>query len=139
MQPDTQTGIFHIYKSERSGNNYLPAAALLFTDESTEDVDPAVAADESYLIYSSNRPQLREPKRLKIAFHTKGWSPRLDLGDAINERGSNIEARLSPDTTLFTSARILCRPSGSRVDKKMPTTTYPICRCGRTDARISGA
>jgi len=64
-----------------------------------------VAADERFLIYSSNHPLKHEPKRLKIAFRKAGgWTSPLDLGDEVNEAGSNIDARLSPDQkTLFFS------------------------------------
>jgi hypothetical protein len=68
-------------------------------------VDPAIAPDEGYLIYSSNHPALHEPKRLRIVFRSgDGWATPIDLGDDVNEGGSNIEARLGSDhRTLYFS------------------------------------
>lgn len=105
MQPDTQTGRFHLYRSQYRSGTYLAATPIGLGDENTEDVDPAVAPDESYLVYSSNRPQQGGPKRLWIVFREKnGWGTPVDLGDAINEQGGNIEARLGVDRrTLYFS------------------------------------
>jgi hypothetical protein len=98
MQPDPKTGYFHLYRSQHQGQTYLPAVPVGVGTDESEDVDPAVSPDERYLVYSSNQPADRGPKRLKIVFHNKnGWSVPQDLGDEANEKGSNIEARLSPD------------------------------------------
>jgi WD40-like Beta Propeller Repeat len=105
MQPDARTGRFHLYRSQYRSGAYLAAAPVGIGDETTEDVDPAVAPDESYMVYSSNRPQQGAPKRLSIVFHEKnGWGVPVDLGDDVNEKGSNIEARLGVDhRTLYFS------------------------------------
>lgn len=105
MQPDTSTGRFHLYRSQYRSGAYLAGTAIGVGDETTEDVDPAVAADESYMVYSSNRPQQGGPKRLWIVFRGKnGWGTPVDLGDVINEQGGNIEARLGVDhRTLYFS------------------------------------
>lgn len=105
MQPDSKTGYFHLYRSQHQGDTYLPAVRVGVGTDQSEDVDPAVSPDETYLVYSSNQPASSGPKRLKIVFHQKhGWSEPQDLGDEVNEQGSNIEARLSPDgKTLYFS------------------------------------
>ena len=67
-------------------------------DNTTEDVDPAVAPDERFIVFSSNHPGRRDEKRLLIAFRNKGqWGTPIDLGDEVNETGSNVEARLGSD------------------------------------------
>ena len=105
MKPDTKSGYFHLYRSQHRGGAYLPAVRVGVGTDQTEDVDPAVSADESFLVYSSNQPTEHGPKRLKIVFRQKdGWGAPRDLGDQVNEQGSNIEARLSPDgKTLYFS------------------------------------
>jgi hypothetical protein len=105
MRPDSSSGRFHLYRSQYSGGTYLTAEPVGVGDDTTEDVDPAVAPDESYMVYSSNHPDRHEPKRLLIAFRKRGaWSTPVDLGDEVNEKGSNIEARLGSDhVTLYFS------------------------------------
>jgi Tol biopolymer transport system component len=105
MQPDPKTGYFHLYRSQHQGHTYLLGVAVAVGTDQSEDVDPAVSPDERYLVYCSNQPADRGPKRLKIVFRQKsGWSAPQDLGDEVNEKGSNIEARLSPDgKTLYFS------------------------------------
>jgi WD40-like Beta Propeller Repeat len=105
MQPDPKTGYFHLYRSQRRAGTYLPATPVGIGTDQTQDVDPAVAPDESFLVYSSTEPATHHPMRLKIVFRQKDdWSPPVDLGDEVNEQGSNIEARLGPDgKTLYFS------------------------------------
>jgi Tol biopolymer transport system component len=105
MRADTGTGNFHLFRSQYHAGSYLPALPIAVGDMTTEDVDPAIAPDESYLVYSSSHPAKHEPKRLRITFRRgTAWSTPLDLGDDINEAGSNIEARLGPDhKTLYFS------------------------------------
>jgi WD40-like Beta Propeller Repeat len=105
MRPVKAGGHFALYRSQYGGGTYEAAVPIGVGDYDTEDVDPAVAPDESFIVYSSNHPEHHDPKRLLIAFHENGkWGTPVDLGDDINEKGSNIEARLSPDhRTLYFS------------------------------------
>lgn len=106
MRPDASTGNFHLFRSRYLNGKYLEAIPVGVGDATTEDVDPAVAPDESFIVYSSNHPgPNREPKRLRIVFRqADSWTSPLDLGDEVNEAGSNIEARLGPDhRTLYFS------------------------------------
>ena len=115
MRPDNHVGSFHLYRSQYRNGTYAPPERVAVGDDTTEDVDPAVAADESYMVYSSSHPGKGEPKRLRIVFRGKdGWGQPVDLGDMVNEQGSNIEARLSPDgKTLYFSTNTV------------PPVTYP--------------
>jgi hypothetical protein len=71
-------------------------------DNTTEDVDPAVSPDESFIVFSSNHPDRRDKKRLLIAFRNKGqWGTPIDLGDEVNEAGRNVEARSGSDHTTL--------------------------------------
>ena len=88
MRPDDRRGTFHLLRAQHRSGNYLVPEPVAVGDSSTEEVDPAVAPDESFLVYSSNHPARRDPKR--------GWTTPQDLGDEVNEAGSNIEARRRP-------------------------------------------
>jgi hypothetical protein len=102
MQPDPLTGYFHLYRSQYRSGTYLAAVRVHLGNDQTEEVDPAISPDESFLVYSSNQPAEHRPKRLKIAFQENGgWSLPEDLGDEVNEQGSNIEARLSPNGRIL--------------------------------------
>lgn len=118
MRPENHTGAFHLYRSQFRAGAYAPALPVGIGDQTTEDVDPAVAADESYMVYSSSHPLKAEPRRLQIVFRGKdGWGTPIDLGDEVNEKGSNIEARLSPDgQTLYFSTNTV------------PPVSYPRSR-----------
>ena len=77
----------------------------LESDTARQEVDPAVSPDEGFVVYSSSRPSAHEPSRLKICLSKDGkWDAPIDLGDEVNEEGSNIEARLAADRrTLYFS------------------------------------
>jgi len=77
-----------------------------FSVDAYGDVDPAVAPDESFLIFSSGRPPaLPHTADLFIVFRTpNGWSEPLDLRQLISDKVFGVEARLSPDLkTLYFS------------------------------------
>jgi WD40-like Beta Propeller Repeat len=118
MRPDSLTGVFHLFRSQYRDGRYQKPEPVNVGDPTTEDVDPAVAPDESFLVYSSNHPGKGEPKRLKIMFRAEhGWAQPQDLGDEVNEAGSNIEARLSPDhRTLYFSTNTVPPVSFPRTD-----------------------
>jgi hypothetical protein len=107
MRPESSSGVgnFHLFRSQCRADTYLAAVPVGLGDATTEEVDPAVAPDESYMVYSSSHPPKRDQKRLRIVFHkSDGWATPIDLGDEVNEAGSNIEARLGPDhRTLYFS------------------------------------
>lgn len=105
MRPDEASGYFHLYRSMFQAGHYLAAERLAIGDDTTEDVDPAVAPDQSFLVYCTKHPQKDEQRRLQIVFRGRdGWGKPVDLGDEVNEKGSNIEPRLSPDhRTLYFS------------------------------------
>jgi WD40-like Beta Propeller Repeat len=105
MRPAKPSGHFALYRSQYRRGTYEAAVPTGLGDNTTEDVDPAVAPNESFIAYSSNHPDRRDQKRLRIAFRDNGkWGTPIDLGEEVNEKGSNIEARLGSDhTTLYFS------------------------------------
>lgn len=115
MRPDRATGRFHLFRAQYMNGAYQAPVAAGIGDASTEDVDPAVAPDESFIVYSTNHPDRKDHKRLAIALRKNGqWQTPVDLGDEVNEQGGNIEARLGPDhVTLYFSTNTV------------PPVTYP--------------
>ncbi|MCO5949647.1 TolB family protein [Mucilaginibacter flavidus] len=108
MLPDT-SGRFHIRRSQYKNGEYQTPVRPSFSIDAYGDVDPVVAPDESFLIFSSGRPPaLPHTADLFIVFRTpKGWSEPLDLRQLISDKVFGVEARLSPDlkTLYFSNQR----------------------------------
>jgi len=103
-------GPFRLWRAQASAGNYLAAVPVSFGDATTQDVDPCVAPDESFIVFSSKHPATDAHERLYIAFREgSGWGKPVDLGDAVNGKGDNDSngARIGPDgrTLYFTSDR----------------------------------
>jgi hypothetical protein len=118
MRAHDTTGTFHLFRSQFRSGTYLAPEPVGVGDATTEDVDPAIAPDESYLVYTSNHPAKHDQKRLFITFRRGGgWDKPQDLGDEVNEAGSNIESRLGADhRTLYFSTNTV------------PPVSYPRTR-----------
>lgn len=97
MKPDPVSGKFRLYLSRRKDGQYQAASPLSFSDGVTADFDPAVAPDQSFLVFSSSRPpSTPSGSAVFITFATvQGWSPPQPLGPM------GIEARLSPDLSML--------------------------------------
>ena len=102
MQPDPQTGHFRLYLSHFAGGRYQTPRALPFSNGRLADYDPAVAPDQSFIVFSSDRlPSTDTASAIFIAFARAGggWSTPVPLGP------SGTESRLSPDrATLYYSS-----------------------------------
>jgi Tol biopolymer transport system component len=98
---------FRLWRSQFRDGQYLAPVAQSFGDSRTQDVDPAVAPDESFIVFGSMLPGPNAHERLFIAFrHGTGWGTPIDLGKAVNGSGATDtnEARLGPDgRTLYFS------------------------------------
>ena len=105
----------HLYRSRYQGGRYLQAEPLPFSDGSTLDVDPAVAADGSYLIFSSKdrAPFKDEREHLFIVFREgDAWgkvTPMCDAGPGDGTQTLDDDAVIGPDqrTLYFASDRNL--------------------------------
>lgn len=97
---------FRLWRSQFRDGSYAAPTPLNFGDETTQDVDPAVAPDESFIVFGSMHPGPGAHERLYIAFRQEnGWGKAIDLGPAVNgaDNDSN-EARLGADRrTLYFS------------------------------------
>lgn len=100
--PDAEgKGAFRLFRSRLVSGQYQAPQPLPFSDGVTGDFDPAVAPDQSFLVFSSQRaPATAAGSELFIVFPRGGdWSAPQPLGVA------GIEPRLSPDrATLYYNA-----------------------------------
>jgi hypothetical protein len=94
-------GIYRI----RQKNGVFGSPELLpsHINSSHHDWIPYIAPDESYLIFSSDRPGSIGFFDLYISFHIENdhWSESLNLGPTINTEGSERFSGLTPDRKAF--------------------------------------
>jgi Tol biopolymer transport system component len=106
MQPTGKSTKFHLFRAQyRNGSYETPVQLSFSTDDAVGDFDPAVAADESFVVFSSGRAPATTTS-LFVAFRNAdgSWSAPQYMGDSVNSGAPNIEARLSPDDhTLYFS------------------------------------
>ncbi|HTX59831.1 MAG TPA: hypothetical protein VMH02_09125 [Verrucomicrobiae bacterium] len=105
---------FGLYRSRCVAGVYQRAEALPFSTAQTADVDPEIAPDQSFLIFSSSgRRGADKNEHLYIVFQRAGvWGPVMPLryaGDDANGGSNDNEPDLSPDgrTLYFSSDRTL--------------------------------
>jgi hypothetical protein len=102
---------FRLFMSVLKDGVYQPPVALPFTAGEFGGADPAVAPDESYLVYSSNRPPTPDKQQdLFIVFRKDGvWGEPQHLPDSINALSPSTEARLGPDghTLYFATTHLV--------------------------------
>lgn len=99
---------FRLWRSQYHNGQYETAVPVSFGDSTTQDVDPAVAPDESFIVFGSKHQGADQHERLFIAFKKQGgWGVPVDLGDVVNGPDDTNEGRLSPDhrTLYFSSDR----------------------------------
>jgi Tol biopolymer transport system component len=111
MEVPAQDTHFRLFMSALKDGVYQPPVALPFTDGQWGGADPAVAPDESFLVFSSNRPPTPAGQSdLFIVFRKDGqWGEPQHLGDEINAYAPAQESRLGPNghTLYFASGRIV--------------------------------
>lgn len=109
-------GKFHIYRAQMKNGKFETPVLASFSDADHGEYDPAVAPNESYLIFSSGRaPAPPKTTDLFIVFRTaNGWGEPIDLRSALSDDVHGIESRLSPDgkTLYYSNSR---GPSGANV------------------------
>jgi Tol biopolymer transport system component len=108
MHPSSETGKFRIFRARMvHGSLQSPEPILSAPNATYSDVDPAVAADGSFMVFGSGRAPATSMD-LFIAFRSgDSWGEPIHLGE-INSSGSDAEPRLSPDqkTLYFSSERV---------------------------------
>lgn len=100
-------GDFRLFRSQYRNGAYQPAVPVALGDAAAHKLDPAVAPDESFIVFDANFSGKDDPDRLYIAFREgDGWSKPIDLGKDINVKGP-WGSHLGPDhcTLYFSSTR----------------------------------
>jgi hypothetical protein len=110
MEPRRQDPKWRLFRTARIAGGYARAEALPFSGGSTSDVDPYIAPDQSYLIFSSAKR--REPidhEHLFIVFRQgAGWGPVTPIRYQGDEQADDDNySDVSPDgkTLYFDSTR----------------------------------
>jgi Tol biopolymer transport system component len=102
---DDATHEFHLYRTAWRDGHYQPPQRLALGDSAAHELDPAIAPDQSFIVFDANYAGKDKPDRLYIAFRDgDGWSAPVDLGNAVN-RYEPWGSHLGPDgrTLYFTS------------------------------------
>jgi len=102
-------GDFRLYRSQYRNGAYQAPIVVELGDASAHKLDPAVAPDESFIVFDANYGSKDDADRLYIAFREgNGWSKPVDLGKDINVK-SPWGSHLGPDhrTLYFSSTRSL--------------------------------
>jgi len=102
---DDATHEFHLYRTAWRNGHYQPPQRLALGEPAAHELDPAIAPDQSFIVFDANYAGKDKPDRLYIAFREgDGWSAPIDLGDAVN-RYEPWGSHLGPDgrTLYFTS------------------------------------
>lgn len=107
MHPVDSGRRFRLYRAQWRDHHFEAPLPLPFSDGTSTDVDPAVAPDESFVVFGSGRPPARDIDLFIVFRHGSTWGAPRHLGDIVNSAGSDAEARLSPDarTLYFSSDR----------------------------------
>ena len=107
MRPDDVTKRFRLFRSQFVDGRFEAPRPLSFSDGSSTDVDPAVAADESFIVFGSARAPARSIDLFIAWREPGGWGVPIHMGTRINSAGSDAEPRLSPDEAklYFSSER----------------------------------
>jgi Tol biopolymer transport system component len=100
----------------RNGRYQKPMlVALGHADDTIRD--PAIAPDQSFIVFSIYHAGGKQQLRLAIAFRENGhWGKPIDLGNAVNDARYALGSQLGPDhhTLYFYNARIDAKhPTGS--------------------------
>lgn len=102
---DDATHEFHLYRTAWRDGHYQAPQRLALGDPAAHELDPAIAPDQSFIVFDANYAGKDKPDRLYIAFRDgAGWGTPIDLGDAVN-RYEPWGSHLGPDgrTLYFTS------------------------------------
>lgn len=110
IRPDAG-GVFHIYSSSFVKGAYQPAVQVAVGDPAAATHDPAIAPDQSFMVFNSTDAKDGSMGDFYIAFREGDhWGKPIDLGETINGKPgkwSQWGAHIGPDrrTLYYTSDR----------------------------------
>ncbi len=97
-----------IYRAEPTGDGYRVEKLPEVVNSKSDEFDPFVALDESYVIFASFRPDSMGSADLYVSFRENGaWQSPKNLGPSVNSKAVDACPILAPDGThfFFTSYR----------------------------------
>lgn len=112
QHPDASTHTYHLMRAQLADGRYQAPAVVAIGPREADERDPAVAPDESFIVFSTKRPPGQPEARLVIALRVDGrWGEPRDLGDAVNHDGAE-GPHLGADgrTVYFDSAATFAAP-----------------------------
>lgn len=113
-------GRFQLYYSQLKSGQYRTPELLPFSAGQYGGVDPAIAPDQSFIVFGSNRPPTPEHDSYAfIAFRAHGhWGDPIPLPAAVNSLGGIDELRLGPDGhTLYVTSNHVVPPEYPKTDR----------------------
>ena len=105
-------GPFKLWRAQAQGGTWLAPVLQQLGDPAMQQVDPTVAPDESFIVFSTKHPSTQAESRLVISLRIDGrWSAPADLGDGVNHDGAE-GPHLGPDgrTIFFDSTATFVAP-----------------------------
>ena len=96
---------FHLYRTAWRDGAYQPPQRVMLGTPHAHQLDPAIAPDQSFIVFDANDAGKDLPDHLYIAFRAgTGWGAPIDLGEAV-DRYEPWGSHLGPDgqTLYFTS------------------------------------
>src|SRR6185437_4287028 len=117
LSKDNPSHDFHLYRAAWRSGHYLEPVQLHLGPADGHELDPAIAPDESFIVFDANYAGRNEPDHLYIAFADGDhWSNPIDLGDTL-DRLQPWGSHLGSDghTLYFTSDAPLV-PGGKRAN-----------------------
>ncbi len=82
---DNPAHAFHVFCSAWRDGQYQKAVRLDLMADGMHELDPAIAPDQSFIVFDAGKNGSDQPDRLYIAFRAgDGWGRAIDLGDAID-------------------------------------------------------
>lgn len=112
-------GHFQLYCSQFKSGRYQVPGLLPFSAGEYGGVDPAVAPDQSFIVFASNRPPTpKHDSNAFIAFRNDGhWGNPIPLPQPVNRLGGIDELRLGPDGhTLYVTSNHVVAPDYPKTD-----------------------
>jgi len=102
QKPDPISHTYHLYRAQFENGQYAAPLSVVIGPESADERDPAIAPDESFLVFSANYRGKGKPNRLQIVFRRgRQWGPPIDLGDEVNRNGAEGPHLGSDRCTLY--------------------------------------
>lgn len=112
QHPDAATRTYHLVRAQFAGGRYQAPVPVTIGPREADERDPAVAPDESFIVFSTKHPPGQPEPRLVIARRAGDrWGAPVDLGDDINHDGAE-GPHLGPDgrTVYFDSSATFVAP-----------------------------